>query len=162
MSPTVRKSLLTVHVTFSVGWLGAVVAYLVLALVAVLGSDPTRSHAAYRTLEIVGWWAIVPCCAVAFVSGVVQALVTEWGLFRHTWIVVKLGLTAFATVILLFHLRSVGGIVARAMTGASPAGHGHGHGPHSLIVHAVGGLVVLLAITAISFFKPWGRFRGSP
>jgi hypothetical protein len=56
MSPPLRKSFLLVHVTASVGWLGAVVTYLVLALVAVLGSDPTRSRAAYLSLEIVGWW----------------------------------------------------------------------------------------------------------
>jgi hypothetical protein len=35
---------------------------------------------------------------------VVQSLGTPWGLFRHYWVVFKLLITAFATIILLIYL----------------------------------------------------------
>ena len=41
---------------------------------------------------------IVPLCLVSFFSGLVQSLATEWGLFRHWWIVVKFGLTTVSTM----------------------------------------------------------------
>ena len=39
MSPAMRKAALTMHVTASVGWLGAVAAFLALAVVGLVGTD---------------------------------------------------------------------------------------------------------------------------
>ena len=57
MRPPLRKLALTVHVISSVGWLGAVVCSLALAVAGALGSDVATVRAAYVALEVVtpGW-----------------------------------------------------------------------------------------------------------
>ena len=46
-------------------------------------------------------FVIVPLAIASLLTGVVQALATPWGLFRHYWVVIKLFLTVFATLVLL-------------------------------------------------------------
>ena len=107
MPPRLRKFALTAHVTFSVGWLGAVIAYLALALTGLLSQDAQLARAAYLSMELIGWFVIVPCSLAALLTGLVQSLGTEWGLFRHYWIGVKFLLTLVGTLVLLGHMRAV-------------------------------------------------------
>ncbi len=80
MTPRLRKLALTAHVTFSVGWLGAVLVYLMLAITGLTSSDAQLARAAYMTLKSIGWFVIVPCSFAAFVTGLIQSLGTEWRL----------------------------------------------------------------------------------
>jgi hypothetical protein len=155
MTPLLRKLTLTLHVACSVSWLGAATAYLAVAIRAVASGESAAMRAAYPTLELVGWLVIVPLCGAALLSGLVQSLGTPWGLFRHYWVVAKLALTLVATGVLLSHLPAVSHaatLAARPM--AAPSGQGMAPAP--LVVHAAGGMVVLLGVTALSVFKPWG------
>lgn len=156
MRPGLRRLALTAHITLSVGWLGAVVAYLSLALSGFLGQDAGTARAAYVTMEVIGWSALVPLSLAALLSGLVQSLGTEWGLFRHYWVVTKLVLTLAATGVLLAHMRAVSDMAALAAT-TPVSGAELGPLRLQLVIHAVGGLLVLLAATALSVFKPWGR-----
>jgi hypothetical protein len=110
MSLRLRRFTLTAHVTSSVGWLGAVVAYLALPITALNSTDPGTIQAAYIAMELLGWYVIVPFSLAALATGLVQSLGTEWGLFKYYWVVAKLGLTVLATIILflLFHLAGGG------------------------------------------------------
>ena len=101
MTPRLRKVALTAHITFSVGWLGAVVAYLALAIAGLTGDDVSMARAAYLSMELIGWFVIVPFSLASLLTGLVQSLGTQWGLFRHYWILVKFLLTTGATVVLL-------------------------------------------------------------
>ena len=51
-SPPLRKLALTAHVVSSVGWLGAVVCFLALAVVGLRGEDPLRARAAYLAMQL--------------------------------------------------------------------------------------------------------------
>jgi len=155
MRSRLRKFILTTHIVFSVGWLGAVVAYLVLALTGLNSQDIKIVNAVYLSMELIGWRAIVPLCLAAFLSGVIQALVTPWGLFRHFWIVTKLGLTAISTFILLKHMPTVSRMASMVQDAQSSSAD-FGIIPKQLVIHAGGGLLVLLVITVISVYKPWG------
>lgn len=104
MTPRVRRLALSVHVATSVGWLGAVVGFLVVAVAALGMAEPARAVVTYGVLDLLGWQAILPLCAGSVVSGVLQGLGTEWGLLRHWWLVVKLAITAICTGLLLLHL----------------------------------------------------------
>jgi hypothetical protein len=158
MTPRLRKLALTAHVTCSVGWLGAVVAYLALAIAGLTRQDAQVVRAAYLAMELIGWFVIVPCSLAALLTGLVQSLGTEWGLFRHYWILVKLLLTLGGTLILLVHMRRVSHMAGIAVdTTLTSADFGLLR--VQLVVHAGGGLVVLLAATALSVYKPWGRTR---
>src|SRR5690349_484836 len=99
MTPGQRKFALTMHVTFSVGWIGTVVAYLALGVAAVTSQDDQTVRAAWTAMELIGWYAIVPLALAALLTGLVMSLGTKWGLFRHYWTVISLVLTVFATVV---------------------------------------------------------------
>jgi hypothetical protein len=102
MTPYLRKFGLTAHVTFSIGWLGAVVPYLALAIAGLTSHDAQMVRAAYLSMELIGWFVIAPLSLAALLSGLVQ-----WGLFRHWWILVKFPLTTGATIVLLGHMQAV-------------------------------------------------------
>jgi hypothetical protein len=152
LSPGLRKLALTAHLTFSVGWIGAVVAYLALGAGAVAGRDAQTVRAAWIAMELTGWFAIVPLALAALLSGLVMALGTPWGLFRHYWVLITLMLTALSTLILLLHMPTVSALagVARGAEGAELAGLGGD------LLHPGVGLLVLLLITGLNVYKPRG------
>ena len=96
MTPRFNKFALTAHITFSVGWVGAVVAYLALAIAGLTVHDTPMVRAAYLSMELIGWFVIVPFSFAALLTGLVQSLSTQWGLFRHYWILAKFLLTTGA------------------------------------------------------------------
>src|SRR5437667_8653660 len=107
MTPGLRKFALIVHLTSSVGWIGAVVAYLALGVSAVTSRDAQTVRAVWIAMELTGWFVIVPLALAALLTGLVMSLGTQWGLFRHYWVLISLGLTFLATVILVLHMPSV-------------------------------------------------------
>jgi hypothetical protein len=151
-----RKLVLTAHVIFAVGWLGAVVAYLALAVTGLKSQDSQMVRAAYLSMELVGWKVIVPLALATLVTGLIQSLGTEWGLFRHYWIAVKFVLTVFAIFVLIVHMRkAVAGMAQIAAEGLiSPSDLVQQRG--NLVFHPAGGLLILLMNALLSFYKPWG------
>src|SRR5579859_3737107 len=120
MTPGLRKLGLTAHVVSSVGWLGAVAAFLALALLGLTGRDGPSVRAAYLAMDRVTWLVIVPFCLASLVTGIVQSLGSPWGLLRHYWVVLKLGLTLLGTGLLLLHTQ----VIARAANVAATASFG--------------------------------------
>ena len=53
MTPRVRKSALTTHVSVSFDW-GAVAAYLALAITGIVMRDSGMASAVYRFMEVIG------------------------------------------------------------------------------------------------------------
>ncbi len=147
-----RKFALTLHLIASVGWIGAVVAYLALGVAAVSSDEMQTVRAAWLAMELIGWFAIVPLALGALLTGLVMSLGTPWGLFRHYWVLITLALTIVATSVLLLHMPTVSTLanVARDAAGPDPGGLGGD------LVHAVGGLLVLLVITVLNVYKPRG------
>jgi hypothetical protein len=152
MTVGIRKFALTAHLTFSVGFLGAAVAYLALGVSAVTSEDAQTVRAAWIAMELIGWYVIVPLALAALLTGLVMSLGTPWGLFRHYWVLITFVLTIFATVILLLHMPSVSSLadVAREADGAILGRLGGD------LLHAGGGLLVLLVITVLNVYKPRG------
>ncbi|HET9832158.1 MAG TPA: hypothetical protein VFP91_10625, partial [Vicinamibacterales bacterium] len=116
MTPNVRKLALATHVTSSVGWFGAVTAFLSLAIVGLTSSNAQTVRAVYIAMEVTTWGVIVPFSFASLATGLVQSLGTTWGLFRYYWIVAKLALTVVATIILLVHTQPIGRVAAVAAT----------------------------------------------
>jgi hypothetical protein len=155
MAPRVRKLALTAHVTTSVGWLGAVAAFLALALTGLIVDSTATVRGAYVAAEVVTWAVIVPLCFASLVTGVVQSVGTPWGLFRHYWVVVKLALTVVATALLLLHTQPIGHLGSAAASGASLRPDLDGM-RIQLVVDAIAALVVLLGATVLAVYKPRG------
>jgi hypothetical protein len=153
MRPRLRKLVLTLHVATSVGWIGALAAYLVLDVTATSGEDVATVRAAYGAMEMVARYAIVPLAFASLVIGVLNALGTGWGLFRHYWVVVSLALTVLATAVLMSEIRTVAYLAETAAGIADP------RTLPGTLVHSVGGLLVLLAVMTLSIYKPRGLTR---
>lgn len=153
MPPRLRKFVLTAHVVSSVGWLGAVVAYIALDVTAVVSRDVQLVRAAYLAMELTVVYALVPLALASVVVGIVNALGTSWGLFRHYWVLIKLLLTLFAATILLLQTQNISYLADVAASGADPR-----ELPGSLL-HSLGGTVVLLIVTILSVYKPRGMTR---
>jgi hypothetical protein len=152
MTPGLRKFVLSMHLTFSVGWIGAVVAYLALGVSAVTSQDVQTVRAAWVAMELTGWYVIVPLALASLLTGLVMSLGTPWGLFRHYWVLISLVLTIFSVAILLLHMPTVSALadMAREAGGADLAGLGGD------LLHPGIGLLVLLVITVLNVYKPRG------
>ena len=157
MTPPVRKLVLTAHVTFSVGWFGAVAAFLALAIGGLVSHDAEAMRASYLAMAVIGWFVIVPLGVGSLLVGVVQSLGTEWGLFRHYWVLVKLVLTIAALTLLLVHMRLVSHVSSIAATTGVSAGDLRMR--IQLVGDASSALVVLLVNTVLSIYKPRGMTR---
>lgn len=158
MAPGLRKLSLTIHVVSSVGWLGAVVSFLVLALTGLTSTEPLMVRAAYLAMDLVGWSVIFPLSLASLVSGIVQALGTVWGLFRHYWVLIKLIITALATALLLLHLQPVTHMAGIASASDLSATDMTGMRTQ-LIADAGAAVLVLLVATVLSVYKPRGITR---
>jgi hypothetical protein len=152
LSPPLRKLALTVHLTSSVGWIGAVVAYLALGAAAVRSSDTQTIRAAWTAMDLTGWWVIVPLAIAALLTGLVMALGTRWGLFRHYWVIISLGLTLVCTAVLLLHMPTVSAMATFAQTAEIAELRALGGD----LVHPGIGLVLLLLVTGLNVYKPEG------
>jgi hypothetical protein len=155
MKPSLRKLALTAHISLSVGWLGSVAAYLALAIVGLTSHDAQIVRAAYLSMEVIGRFVIVPFSLATLLAGLVESLGTQWGLFRYWWVSVKFLLTTGATIVLLRHMESVIRMSAIARDAILAATDFRAQ-RIQLVVHAGGGLIVLLAATVLSVYKPWG------
>jgi hypothetical protein len=158
LSPRLRKSTLTVHVISSVGLLGAVAAFLILAVAGLVGRDAQTVRAAYTANGLTAWFLIVPLSYAALLTGIIQSLGTKWGLFRHYWVLAKLLLTVLAVIVLLLQMEGItylAGVAAETtFSDADLIGL-----RRSIGLHAAGGVLVLLATTILSVCKPRGMTR---
>ena len=153
MPPQVRRLVLTAHIATSVGWIGAVLAYVGLDVTATTTQDVERARAAYVAMEVTATSVIIPLALVSMVIGVLNALGTPWGLFRHYWVLVKLLLTLVATTVLLIQSQTISALAAAARGGEDP------RMLPGTLVHSLGGLLVLLIIMILSVYKPKGVTR---
>jgi len=153
MSPRIRKFALTAHLTSSVGWLGAVAVFLALAVVGLTSRDARTVRGVYLVMEPTAWLILVPLSFASLLTGVVMSLGTAWGLFRHYWVLFKLLLTVFATIILLIYMGTF-----RQMAGgaADPIADLRVIRNPSPVLHAVLALLVLLVATVLAVYKPQG------
>jgi hypothetical protein len=155
MTPRVRKFALTAHVTSSVGWLGAVASFLALAIAGLLGNDDQMVRSAYLATELTTWIVAVPLAFASLVTGLIVALGTSWGLFRHYWVLVKFMLTILATVLLLLHTQPIEHLAAVAREGAVSGANVRGL-QIQLVGDAGAALLALLVNVTLSVYKPQG------
>jgi hypothetical protein len=140
-------------VAVSVGWIGVEAGLLALAVAGLTTSDPDVLRAAYVALGRLGAALILPVSAATLVTGTLLGARTKWGLVRYHWVRVKLvvtvALTAGTNLVVNRRLQDA---AARALRGQVDAGTM----PH-LVGPFTAGMVLLVAATVLSMYKPWGR-----
>ena len=155
MPPRLRKFALTAHVTASVGWLGAVVVFLALAVVGLTSQDAQTVRGAYLVMEPAAWLVLVPLAFASLLTGIVQSLGTTWGLFRHYWVLFKLLLNILATIVLLMYTQTVSYFAGVA---AEPSADLDELRSPTLALHSAGALLVLLVYGVVRLVQ--GRSSG--
>jgi hypothetical protein len=158
MTSGLRKFALTAHVTSSVGLLGSIAAFLALAVAGLISRDAQMVRAAYLAMELIARFVMVPLTFASLLTGLIQSLGTPWGLFRHYWVLVKLLLTVFATVVLLVKIELIG-YAARLAAETTLSRADLRAAGIQLVVHAAGGLLVLFVPAVLSVYKPPGVTR---
>lgn len=155
MKPGIRKFALSAHLTFSIGWIGAVLMYLALGVAAATSENVHTVRAAWTAMELTGWYVIVPLALASLLTGLLMALATKWGLFQHYWVSISFVLTLFSTVVLLLHMPDVTAMAAAAQTAEGTALEALGGD----LGHPGIGLVILLAVQVLNLYKPRGLTR---
>jgi hypothetical protein len=155
MRPPLRKFVLTAHITFAVGWLGAVAGSLALAIAGLTSQNAQTVRAAYLAMELMARFVIVPLSFAPLLTGPILSLGTRWGLFRHYWILVKLLITLLSTLLMLVHTHPIS-YVAGVAAGKTLSRADLHSLRIQLVVYAGAALLALLVTTALSVYKPRG------
>jgi hypothetical protein len=156
MAPDLRKFSLTVHVVVSVSWAGAVAAFLSLATAGLVSVDIQLVRASYLAMDLTYRSVVIPLGLASVATGLVSSLGTEWGLIRHYWVLLKLLLTIPASVLMLVHVAPVlhtANVAAATTLSSSDLSTLR----TQLVLYAGAALLVLLAATILSTYKPRGR-----
>lgn len=153
MSPAIRKLLLTAHITCSVGWIGAVCVFLALAIIGLTSEDAAMVRAVYVVMERAAWLTLIPFAFASLVTGIAVSLATTWGLFQHYWVVFKLLITMFATLVLWIYMETFRHMAATAVDLVQAIDGVRNPSP---LVHSVLALLILLVATVLAICKPQG------
>jgi hypothetical protein len=156
MTPRLRRLGLTAHVVCSVGWIGGVASSLVLAVVGLTSRDAQMVRASYLTLLPIGRFVLVPLSLASLLTGLIQSLGTRWGLFRHYWVVMKLLMNVFATVVLLMYMQTLVYLAVQASNPKLPGGTLLALRNPSPVLHAGAAVLLLLVATVLAIYKPRG------
>jgi hypothetical protein len=151
--PLLRKLILFAHVITSVGFIGGVAAFLALALSGA-GGRPV-----YADLQLIAWWVALPAAYLSLVVGVMSSIGTPWGLVRYWWVIAKLVLTIVAVAVLQLQMRTIDALAGAEASGTLVT---MSAGKSAMVLHASGGLAVLLLLTLLSVIKPRGVTRFAP
>lgn len=154
MTPRLRRLALVGHVVSSVGWLGAVAVFLVLAAIGLTSDDAQTVRGAYLVMEPAARLALIPFAIASLLTGLLQSLGTTWGLFRHYWVLFKLAITVFATAILVMYMGTFRYMAGMASDPNVPLATVRSASP---LIHAALAMVVLLVATALAVYKPRGQ-----
>jgi len=155
MRPGLRKFVRTAHITFTVGWVGAVAGFLTLAIAGLTSQNAQVIHSVYPAMELIARFVIVPLSfAPLLLTGPILSLGTPWGLFRHYWIIVKLVITILGTIIMQLHMQPIRHLSRVAADGTlSSADYSL---QLEMVVASGAALLALLVATGLSVYKPRG------
>ena len=154
MKGGIRRLALVAHIAASVGWLGTVIAFLVLAAVSLNTDDAQVAQSSYLAADVITRFAIVPLCIAALVTGLVQSLGTAWGLFRNYWVIAKLALTLLGTGLLFLHTSVISEVAEAARTSALSTNYRPLR--IQMVADGVAAVVLLLVTIGLSVYKPRG------
>ncbi len=155
-TPDLRRFALTLHIVTSVGWVGAVAAFLALALAGLASSDAQLARASYIAMDLTYRSVVVPLGLASLMTGIISSLGTEWGLVHHYWVLLKILATVPAVFLMLVHVQPVERM-AQAAAAKTLSGVGPIELQIQLVAYAATALLILLVATALSTYKPRGR-----
>lgn len=150
----VRAPLLIAHIATSVGFFGAVAVFFCLALTGLMASDVALANASYAVMPRITWAVIVPLAAVSLAVGILQSVLSPWGLIRHYWVVAKFAMTVVIAVVLVLQTGTIERLGDAGIQAA--IGSVEWSARYSVLLHSGAGLLALLVTLVLSVAKPKG------
>ena len=155
-----RNWLLSLHIATGGLWFGTALCSVALALSIVLLEPGDAIHGINLARNLLGQYIIIPAAVFSVITGVLLCGFTNWGFFKHYWVMAKQLVT-----LLLIVLGSVWlGPMTKEMTALSEVGRSQVlQNPDYLTLQttvALGGALqtlALLAVIIVSTVKPWGK-----
>ncbi|MFJ5623955.1 hypothetical protein ACIQD3_14765 [Peribacillus loiseleuriae] len=164
ISLTQKRWLLTIHILFAAIMFGVTVSFLILSLTAANTSSLDVLKACYNGMHILAKTSVKASTIGTLITGILLSVLTNWGLFKFYWIIVKEVLT----------IVSIGlGVVGMyrwslsAVTFVSTAGFDAWQHPsfvvnnEQLLIGIILQIISLGTMFVISVFKPWGQRKKS-
>jgi hypothetical protein len=157
-----RSWLLSLHIATGGLWFGTALCSVALALSILLLKPGEAIHGINLARNVLGQYIIIPAAVFSVITGVLLCGFTNWGFFKHYWVMVK----QLVTLVLIM-LGSVWlGPMTKEMTALSEAGRSQVlQNPDYLTLQTTATLVgalqtlALLTVIIVSTLKPWGKRR---
>jgi hypothetical protein len=151
------KILKAVHIFCITLWIGGLLSWVPLTTTMPL-KDAEATHITYLNLRSIAWNVIGWGGIGSFVTGLLNGLLTSWGLFRHDWIKMKLCLTIAMILFGMFYTEQKMLSNLRLLESGNLNVLGtplflENHKAIQLVVPIQ--LAVFFIIILISVFKPW-------
>jgi hypothetical protein len=77
MPSRIRKIALTVHITSTLSWLGAIAGFLALAIAGLRSNDVQLVRSTYLAMELTGGYVLVPLCVASLLTAHRRKLAVE-------------------------------------------------------------------------------------
>ncbi|AEI40372.1 hypothetical protein [Paenibacillus mucilaginosus] len=164
LSMKAKQAIITVHVLSVVCWLGGAAVMLLLGLHVLRAESGDQLHYTLENMHLVDVVMIRYTALVALLTGLVLSIWTHWGLFKYYWIVIKLILTVG---LIVFGIQYMGSWLSQLMRDGdllrdlALGAPGFRQTGYSLMGGAIANIAALVFMTAISYFKPFGKINGS-
>lgn len=156
---TPRRWLLLLHLLFCAIMFGGAMVFLILSITAVSTNDESILKACYISMHMLAKTSVRASAIGALVTGVLLSVLTQWGLFKHYWIIAKEGLTILAIIAGPIGMVSW---TLKAVTLTTADGLNALQDPEFIVNSGQMWIGITLQISsivamfAISIFKPWG------
>lgn len=155
-----RKWLKALHLLAAACWIGSAASTAVVALVMSGSSTDEAVASLSRTLMLMDHYLIIPAALATVGSGILLALLTDWGMTKFYWVIAKWVMAAWA---LGFGLL----IISPWLVEMASAGAEHGlemlqdprfrsDSPRNFIQGAVQ-FMLLVSAAFMSVLRPWAR-----
>ncbi|WP_246469853.1 DUF2269 family protein [Cohnella nanjingensis] len=157
-----KQLLITIHVISIVCWLGGAIAMLLLGIYMMMSNNGERLYYTLDNMHLIDIALIRYTALVALLTGFALSQWTNWGLFKHYWIAIKLVLTI---LLILFGIKYMSSWLSQLLREADQSRElafsnaKFQNTTYSLLAGAIANLVALLFMTAISYFKPFGKIK---
>lgn len=155
-----KQLIIVIHVLSVVCWLGGAMVMLLLGTYMLKAENGEQLYYTLDNMHLIDVVLIRYTALVTLLTGILLSVWTNWGLFKHYWILIKLILTV---ALIGFGIEYMGDWLSQivrigkqerflALSDAAFL-----NASYSLIGGAIANIVSLIFMTAISYFKPFGK-----
>jgi uncharacterized membrane protein len=155
-----RSWLKSIHILFSCGWVGGAVCLVLLINIKGTPSSGDELYAVNASLKLIDDFVIIPSALGCLITGSLISWLTNWGFFKHNWIIVKWAVTLSLVIFGTFWLGPWINTMARISASERLLALNEPEYLSCYKLNRIFGLFqhfVLISLVIISVLKPWKK-----